>query len=120
MVRAALLTTAILAACGTSPASPSDPTAPSGGATAYVVKIALIGIDPSSIEVPVGARVTFVNKDQNFPHHMASACPELDAVGRLEPGQSGETAPFTNAKTCKFYDRLSPGNPLRTGKIVVR
>jgi plastocyanin len=117
-----LVVTAIVAACDKSPASPTDPADPpaTGLSGAYIVKIALISMDPASIDVPVGARVTFVNNDPNFPHHMGSACSELDAVGRLDPRQSGETAPFTASKTCNYYDRLQPDNPLRHGKIVVR
>jgi plastocyanin len=87
---------------------------------AYVVRIALVGMDPFAIEIPVGSRVTFVNNDANFAHDMTSGCKEVDAVGRLEPEQSGQTAPFTTAKTCTYYDRLQPENPLRRGKITVR
>ncbi len=87
---------------------------------AYVVRIAAVGMDPFSIEIPIGARVTFVNNDDNFAHDLTSGCREVDAVGRLEPRQSGQTAPFTTAKTCTYYDRLNPENPLRRGKITVR
>ncbi len=108
---------ALLAALASTAVSPSGA---SCLAAAYRVRIALVGMDPFSIEVPVGARVTFVNDDPNFTHHMASACEEIDAVGPLKPQESGDTTPFTKAKTCSYYDRLSPGNPLRHGKIVVR
>lgn len=121
LLLAAMLAMAILPACNASPASPSDSSnPPTDSPSAYRVTIALIGIDPLSIEVPVGARVTFVNNDPNFAHHMASACSEVDAVGLLQPGQSGQTAPFNGAKTCDYYDRLAPANPLRHGTIVVR
>lgn len=116
-LRALIVVTTLVAACHTSPASPSDSTEPP---SRYVVKIALVGMDPVSIEVPVGAAVTFVNNDKHFPHHMGSACSEFDALGRLEPSQSGDTDPFTASKTCSYYDRLYPENPLRHGKIVVR
>jgi hypothetical protein len=126
-LRAVLLAMTILAGCGTStspasPSQPADPPAPTPPppATAYRVTIALVGMDPVSIDVPVGARVTFINKDPNFAHYMASACPEIDAVGRLEPQQSGDTSVFAESKTCKYNDRLSPENPLRMGTIVVR
>ena len=77
-------------------------------------------MDPVSIQVPVGVQVTFINKDPNFAHDMTSAaCPEVDAVGRLEPQQSGKTAAFGSAKTCSYYDRLYPENPLRHGTIIV-
>src|SRR5206468_1562166 len=101
------------------PTLPPAPT-PTPAPTQYLVTISLVGLDPFTLEVPVGARVTFLNNDRNFPHHLASACPEIDAVGLLQFGQSGQTAPFTSSKTCSYYDRLYPENPLRQGKIVVR
>lgn len=113
----ALITTVTLPACATSPTAPSDSGAPPTG---YRVTIAVVYLDPPSLEVPVGARVTFVNNDDNFPHHMASACSEIDAIGLLQPRQSGQTAPFANPKTCNYYDRLHPQNPLRQGRIIVR
>jgi plastocyanin len=117
-VSAAVMVAAAMAACE-SAAPPGSPD-PGGGPSPYRVTIALIGLDPSSIEVPVGARVTFVNNDTNFAHHMASACSEIDAVGLLQSGQSGQTAPFTRSGTCNYYDRLYPENPLRQGRIIVR
>lgn len=116
MLVVVLLATVVLPACETSPASPSESF---GTSTSYRVTIALIGLDPSSLEVPVGARVMFVNNDTNFPHHMAG-CPEIDAVGLLKSGQSGQTEPFASAKTCNYHDRLYPENPLRQGRIIVR
>jgi plastocyanin len=91
-----------------------------GGADDYRVTIALVGMDPFSIEVPVGARVTFINKDSRFAHDLASDCPEIDSMGRLEPGESGRTAEFARSKTCHYSDRLYPNSPLRRGTIVVR
>ncbi len=89
-------------------------------AVEYQVAIVLVGIDPFSIDVPVGSRVAFINKDPHFAHDMTSSCPEIDAVGRLGPGQSGRTTVFTSAKICTYYDRLHPDTPLRRGTIVVR
>jgi plastocyanin len=91
-----------------------------GAVTDYRVRIAAVGMDPFSIEVPIGARVTFVNNDPHFAHDMTSACSEVDAVGRLEPGESGQTAAFTKSQTCNYSDRLHQNTPLRRGTIVVR
>ena len=112
----ALIATVTLPACEASPNAPSDSGAPPTG---YRVTIAQIFLNPASLDVPVGARVAFVNNDDNFPHHMASACSEVDAVGLLQSRQSGQTAPFANPKTCSYYDRLQPANPLRQGRIIV-
>jgi plastocyanin len=114
----AVLVSLLFSACETA-ATPTEPE-PSKPPTQYRVTIALIGLDPSSIEVPVGARVTFVNNDTNYAHHMVSACGEVEASGLLQTGQWGQTAPFAGAKTCEYHDRLYPENPLRQGKIVVR
>jgi hypothetical protein len=117
----AVLMTVGFSACETAPSAPSESSGSSGGPpTQYRVTIALIGLDPATIEVPQGARVTFLNSDDNFPHHMTSSCSEVDAVGLLQPRQWGETSPFSGSKTCSYYDRLYPENPLRQGKIVVR
>jgi hypothetical protein len=111
------MTTVAFPACEASPAAPSAPVAPPTG---YRVTIAVIFLDPVSLDVPVGARVAFVNNDDNAPHHMTSACSEIDDVGLLQPRQSGQTAPFANPKTCSYYDRLQPTNPLRQGRIIIR
>jgi plastocyanin len=116
LLAAAVLATAVAATCDARAASPAVCAAHS----AYRVTIALVGMDPFSIQVPVGARVTFVNKDRNFPHQMTSECKEVDAAGRLEPGQSADTEPFTKPGTCEYCDSLNPENPLRRGKIIVR
>jgi thiol-disulfide isomerase/thioredoxin/plastocyanin len=101
-------------------ARPAGPQARTAAAADYRVTIALVGMDPFSIEVPVGSRVTFVNKDARFPHDMTSDCPEFDAIGRLAPGSSGQTAIFTGPKTCAYHDRLQPDSPLRRGRVVIR
>ena len=93
---------------------------PRGSVPDYRVRIALVTMSPSSIEVPVGSRVTFVNDDAHRPHDMTSACPEIDGIGRLEPGMAGRTAIFTSPKVCTYHDRLQPTNPFRRGRIVVR
>jgi plastocyanin len=113
----ALMTTVTLPACAPSPTAPSESAA---SPTGYRVTIAVVALAPATLEVPVGARVMFLNNDDNFPHHMASACSEIDAVGLLQPRQSGQTAPFANPKTCHYYDRLHPANIFRQGQIIVR
>jgi hypothetical protein len=63
--------------------------------------------------------VTFVNRDI-FAHRIGSACPEIDEVGLLQPGESRDTGTFGGARTCSYNDRLNPDQPLLKGTIIVR
>src|SRR5688572_33186781 len=89
---------------GSSPASPSStpspaPTpspTPSPNPTPGTMTITITAnsVSPRTLAVPVGSRVTFVNND-NRAHDMASdphpehaACPAINDVGLMEPGQS--------------------------------
>jgi hypothetical protein len=48
-----------------------------------------------------------------------SACPEINAVGLLTPGEIRSTAPFAAAKTCDYH--VPSGQAvLFSGRIVVR
>jgi plastocyanin len=98
-----------IAACGGS----DSPTGPSGGGTsAATITIGADGrVSPSSVTVPLGSRVTFVN-NHSQPHEMSSdphpehnQCPDIN-VGTLQPGQSRPTQNLTTARTCGFHDHL--------------
>jgi len=108
-------------ACGggaTAEVAPAiSPTAPSveGGyrwPLQATVTLTPEGPDPESVVIHVGGRVTFVNKDVR-PHEIVSdpfllhdACPPLNRVGLLAPGQSRDSAIFESARTCGFHDHL--------------
>ena len=97
-----------IAACGGS----DSPTGPSGGGgtSAATITIGSDGrVSPSSVTVPLGSRVTFVN-NHNQPHEMSSdphpehtQCPEI-TVGSLQPGQSRQTQNLNTARTCGYHD----------------
>jgi len=117
---------------GGNPATPSTPTTtttlPPGGSTdpAATITITGAGVDPKRVEVAVGARVTFVNRDSTFhemssdPHPLHTDCPEINSVGVLGPGASRATAAFTRARTCTYHDHGQDTNAALQGTIVVR
>jgi plastocyanin len=89
------------------------------------VTITANGVDPASITVPVGTRVTFVNSDA-IPHDIAGGpdpfhpdCRQIDAVGFLTPGQSRQTDPLPDARTCEYHDH-GFHSPLFNGRIVIQ
>jgi hypothetical protein len=57
-----------------------------------------------------GSRVTFLNNDtrshniQSNPHPIHTDCPEINQVGFLNPGQSGQTGILNNARPCGYHD----------------
>jgi len=90
-----------------------------------VVTITANGTTPNEILTDVGTRVTFVNNDA-IPHDLAGGpdpsrrdCPEIDAVGFLTPGQSGQTAVFGVARTCEYHDH-GYHSTLYNGRIVIQ
>ena len=67
-------------------------------------------MNPLEVTIAAGGRVTFLNND-NIPHDVQGGpdpehrdCLEIDAVGFLTPGQSRQTNPLTNARTCDYHD----------------
>ena len=93
----------VLAACGGgSPSSPS-----SGGAT---ITLTSAGVSAAQINVTPGTRVTFINSDTRShnmtsdPHPEHTDCPEINAVGLLQSGQSRETGNLVSIRTCGFHD----------------
>jgi hypothetical protein len=76
-------------------------------------------LDPFQLQIPVRARVRFVNAGI-FARQIGSACPEIEAVGLLRPGNSRETGIFASTKTCSYLDRLNPAQVLFQGTIIVR
>ena len=115
---------------GGGPAAPSSPTAPAnpGGAGTNdpTITITSTGVGPKEVQVAVGGRVTFVNRDNAFhemasdPHPVHTDCPEINAVTVLAPGASRQTAAFTRARTCTYHDHGQDTNTSLQGAIVVR
>jgi plastocyanin len=112
-------------ACGSTsePATPTAPSAPGAPAGPPTITITSDGVSPKEVTIPSGGRVIFVNNDR-IPHDIAGGpdltsheCPEIDEVGFLTPGRTGQTAPLT--RTCDFHDH-SFHAPIYVGKINVR
>ena len=106
---------------GSTPTSPT-PTTP-GAAT---ITITASGVSPRSVTVSVGSRVTFVNNDSR-PHEMTSdphpshtACPPINDVGFLQPGQSRTTGNLTTARTCGYHDHNRDTDTSLQGTIVIQ
>jgi plastocyanin len=116
----------VLAACGGSPTYPN-----SGGAgSVTTVSILSSGVSTTQMNVTPGTRVTFINNDTRShnmtsdPHPEHNECPEINAVGLLQPGQSRETGNLNTVRTCGFHDHDDPpppgGTNRWTGKITIR
>jgi len=122
---AAALATAL--ACGGSGPNGPSPGGGSPGPSGATITINQNGaVTPSSVTINSGESVTFVN-NHNAAHEMASDphpahtdCPAINAVGRLEAGQTKLTNALTTSRTCGFHDHINDSNPNLRGTIIVR
>ena len=90
------------------------------------ITITAAGMSPLEVTITVGQRVTFVNNDTR-PHDVVGGidpnnpdCPEIVQAGFLAPGQRGETAVFTTARTCEYHDHTMLSVPASQGRIIIR
>jgi len=120
-------------ACGG--ANPSSPTSTGstgtttgggGGTTGATITITSAGVSPKSVTITSGLSVTFINND-NQPHDMSSDphplhtdCPEMNAVGFIQPGQTKSTSAFRTVRTCGFHDHNQPSTVSLQGSIVIQ
>jgi len=111
----------VVACAGDSPTAPTGPTDDSTN----VVTITASGVSPRKIQIRVGERVLFINND-SVVHEMSSdlhpshlACPVINLVGSISPGQSKETGNFVTVQTCTYHDHLDAQNPGLLGSIVI-
>lgn len=117
--------------CGSGSSTPASPTpSPSptptpmpGGAT---ITITSSGVSPRTVTVSVGSRVTFVNNDtrphlmNSDPHPAHTACPAINDVGFLQPGQSKATGNLNTPRSCGFHDHDQPLNTSLQGTITIQ
>jgi plastocyanin len=117
-----------VAACGGGDSSPSSPTpTPSpGGSSGATITISASGVSPRAVTVSAGSRVTFVNNDSR-PHEMASdphpshtACPAINDVGFLQPGQNRQTGNLNTPRTCGFHDHNRDSDTSLQGTITIQ
>ena len=112
-----------LGSCGGGGGSPSGPSG-----SAATITITLAGVSTTTVSVPQGSRVTFVNNDSRShnmtsdPHPDHGDCPELNSVGFLRAGESRESGNLNTIRTCGFHDHDDPppGGSRWTGRIVIR
>ena len=112
-----LLVVLPLAACGSSPAAPSEPAA--------TITIGAAGVFPAEVRIKAWGQVRFVNNDSR-PHTMVSdpvdvhsQCPPLNLVGALQPGESRNTGTLNLPGTCGFHDHVNKTDALFRGRILI-
>ena len=123
-LRTALAATCLLtlSACGGSNSSPDAPSV----TPAATITITSSGVSPKSVTVPPGSQVQFVNNDRvshqmsSDPHPEHTECPEINAVGFLNPNQSRQTNNLNTVRRCGFHDHDNPGNTALQGTIVIQ
>ena len=77
-------------------------------------------------ELFVAARGTYFNRDgidhdmTSDPHPEHNACPEINQVGFLVPGQSRQTGNMNTVRTCGYHDHDNPANTAVQGTITIR
>lgn len=79
---------------------------------AYTIEVGATGFVPDQLDIPVGARVRFINTHTeprwpaSDPHPIHSDHPDLDPKQELQPGESWEFV-FTQAGTYRMHDHLA-------------
>lgn len=106
-MRSVLLVLAAAAACGGS----------SGNTTAAQISLTASGASPSTITIPSGGQVHFINHDTADHQIASSACGEL-ASPKLSAGQDF-LASIIGPKSCSFSDSLNPSNTSFQGTVTV-
>jgi hypothetical protein len=98
----------LAAACGKSPTQPDPP--PSGP----TITITSAGASPKTIDIPVGGRLTIINKDAvshdmgSDPHPFHEDCPPLNDIGLLAPGQQRTSGNLVDTRVCGMHDHIRP------------
>jgi plastocyanin len=111
---------------GSSPSSPSpNPGGGGGGVQTTTINITGSGVDNKTIQVAVGAQVTFINGSNSVheissnPHPAHTDCPALN-IGPLNPGEQRMTQALTTARTCGYHDHQNPGDSSLQGSIIIQ
>ena len=109
--------------CACSLSCGSSPSEPGGAAT---ISIGPAGLAPAETRIRAWNHVTFVNNDIR-PHVIVSdpidvhdACPPINRVGLLNPGERRDTGTLTQTGACGFHDHSNQTDPALKGRIVVQ
>jgi plastocyanin len=118
---------AAVAACGKSSTSaPSSTMTCSNLPNATTLLILNNAICPQALTVTPGTRVTIINNDTRAhemasdPHPDHTDCPELNQVGRLEPGQQRDSGNLNTRRRCGFHDHINENNAALKGTITIQ
>jgi plastocyanin len=112
-------------ACGGGGYSSTPSTAATPAPAALTVTIGANGVDPRSLQVPLGGTVTFVNADSRThqimsdPNPTHNDCPSINDVSTIAPGQSRQTGSFMVAKACGYHDHMNPDSVGLQGVLLV-
>ncbi|NRO95847.1 hypothetical protein GWC77_07850 [Paraburkholderia sp. NMBU_R16] len=121
---AAAFCIAAMAACATSAsrAATDSDAQPAGGSGAgagqpavYRVEISQFAFKPNEIHVPAGARIVWVNRDEE-PHIVVSTSGAFKSSPALDTNDSYATV-LTKSGTYTYFCSI---HPMMVGKIVVR
>lgn len=113
--------------CGGGGGGSSTPTSPSTPAPAGPATISILGsgVTPNVVRIEVGQQVRFTNNGSrnielhSDPHPTHQACPPLNEMGMIAPGQSRNSGTFTVRGTCSFHDHNDPDNMAFRGQVLV-
>lgn len=120
MRKVIVLTALLLTAVGC-----SDETEPTPNPTDATITITPSGVNPSSVTINAGGRITWVNNDtvphqpSSDPHPAHTDCPGL-TVGQLNPNQSATSSALTTRRTCGFHDHINDTNASLRGTVIVQ
>src|SRR6185436_18582538 len=111
---AALALAAAFSCGGSSSTGPSGTCTPSTNPNTLVVMNN--AVCPSAITVARGGQVTIINQDSTShdmtsdPHPEHTDCPELNAIGFLNPGQTRSSNNLNTARRCGMHDHINPNS----------
>ena len=122
---AAVAVTSALSCGGNSSTTPSPGpgTTPTGTNTIVISNNTL---SPQNITVARGSQVTITNNDTRVhemdsdPHPEHTACPELNQIGFLNPGQSRQSGNLNTARTCGIHDHGDPDRASLKATITIQ
>jgi hypothetical protein len=106
--------------------SPSPSPTPSPTPGTSTITITASGVSPRTVTISAGSRVTFVNNDTRVhdmasdPHPEHTACPAINDVGFLQPGQTRTTGNLNTPRSCGFHDHNQPSATSLQGTITIQ
>jgi len=121
---AALALAAAFSCGGSSSTGPSGTCTPSANPNTLVVMNN--AVCPSAITVARGGQLTIINQDSTShdmtsdPHPEHTDCPELNAIGFLNPGQTRSSNNLNTARRCGMHDHINPNSTALRATITIQ